>query len=82
MSEKEKELEAREKALEAREKEIEKREKALDPFSEAVKQKKEQWYDHVKLSVKQLNVIIRIVWVLLGIVFLLIVLEATGVFKL
>ena len=82
MSEKEKELEAREKALEAREKEVERREKALDPFSEAVRRKKEEWYDHVKLSTKQMTVIIRVVWVLLGIVFLLIVLEAAGIFKL
>ena len=78
----EKELEAREKELEAREKELNRREKELDAFSSAVKEKKEEWYDKVKLSERQLTVIIRIVYVLLGIVAVLIILEATGVFKL
>ena len=82
LSEKEKELKAREEALNAREKEIEKKEKALDPFSMAVKARKEQWYDKVKLTVQQMDVIIRIIYVLLGIVVLLIILEATGIFKL
>ena len=78
----EQDLEAREKALEAREKKLEEREKKLGEFSSAVKEKKEEWYDKVKLSECQLTVIIRIVYVLLGIVAVLIILEATGVFKL
>lgn len=78
----EQELEAREKALEAREKKLEEREKKLGEFSSAVKEKKEEWYDKVKLSERQLTVIIRIVYILLGIVAVLIILEATGVFKL
>ena len=82
LSEKEKELKAREEALNAREKEIEKKEKALDPLSMAVKARKEQWYDKVKLTVRQMDVIIRIIYVLLGIVVLLIILEAAGIFKL
>ena len=82
LSEKEKELRAREKALDAREKELEKKEKALDPFSAAVKARKEQWYDRVKLTVRQMDVIIRIIWVLLGIVVLLIILEAAGILRL
>ena len=82
LSDKEKELLAREKALDAREREIEKKEKALDPLSMAVKARKEQWYDRVKLTVRQMDVIIRIVWALLGVVVLLIILEAAGIFKL
>lgn len=82
MSEKEKELAAREAALEAREKEVERREKALDPFSTAVKLKKEQYYSKIRVSVKTMNIIIGVVSALLAIVVLLIILEATGVFKL
>ena len=48
----------------------------------AVKARKEQWYDKVKLTVRQMDVIIRIIYVLLGIVVLLIILEAAGIFKL
>ncbi len=82
LSDKEKELRAREKALDAREKELEKKEKALDPFSAAVKARKEQWYDKVKLTVRQMDVIIRVIWALLGITVLLIILEAAGIFRL
>ena len=82
MNEKKKQLEEREKALEAREQELERREKALDPFSTAVKLKKEQWYSKVKLSVRQMNVIIWIVFGLLAVVVALIILEAAGIFKL
>lgn len=79
---KEEELLEREKRLAEREKEIEVREKKLDAFSAAVQHRKEAWYDHVRLSEKQLTVIIRIVYALLGIVAVLIILEATGIFKL
>ena len=82
MDQREQELRQREEALEKREKELEKKEKALDPFSAAVKARKEQWYDKVKLTVRQMDVIIRIIWVLLGIVVLLIILEAVGIFRL
>ena len=51
MDPKEKELEQREKALEEREKKLEKREKELGFFSQAVKEKKESWYDHIHVSV-------------------------------
>lgn len=73
----EQELLAREKAVEAKEKELQ-----LGPFSQAVQNKKEEWYDKVKLSVKQLDVAIWIVSGLLVVVFILIILEATGIFKL
>ncbi len=84
MNEKEKELEAREKALAEREKEVERREKALDPFSLAVKMKKEQWYDKVKerVSLRAVDTVIWITVGLLALVIVLIILEATGVFKL
>ena len=82
MSEKEKELAAREAALEERERAVEKRERALDPFSTAVKLKKEQYYSKVKLTVRQMNVIIWIVSGLLAVTVPLIILEAAGIFKL
>ncbi len=78
----EKELKKREKELLKKEKELEKREKALDPLSMAVKAKKEQWYSKVKLSVKQLDVIIWITGGLLVIVFIMMILESLGLFKL
>jgi len=78
----EKELLEREKQLEAREKAVEKRERALDPLSQAVHNKKQEWYSHVKLTVKQMDVIIWIIVALLVIVFILMILEATGVYKL
>ena len=80
--EKEKELEQREKALEEREKALEKKEKELGFFSQAVKDKKESWYDHIHVSVKTMDRIIWVVSILLAIVVILIILEATGVFKL
>ena len=82
MDSREKELEQREKALEEREKTLEKREKELDFFSQSVKDRKESWYDHIHVSVKTMDKVIWIVSVLLGIVFILIILEATGIFKL
>ena len=78
----ENELKKREKELLKKEKELEKREKTLSPFSMAVQMKKEQWYSKVKLSVKQLDVIIYITVGLLAIVFLLMILESVGLFKL
>ena len=82
MDSKEKVLEQREKALEEREKKLEKREKELGFFSQAVKEKKESWYDRIHVSVKTMDWIIRIVTGLLVIVVILIILEATGIFKL
>ena len=82
MDPKEKELEQREKALEEREKKLEKREKELSFFSQAVKEKKESWYDHIQVSVKAIDRVFWVVSGLLVIVFILIILEATGIFKL
>ncbi len=78
----ERELKKREKELEAREKELDRREKQLDGFSQAIKERKESWYDRLPVSEKGLTWLIRIVSVLLGAVVLLIILEAAGVYKL
>ena len=82
MEQKEKDLAAREKALREKDKQLEKRERELDAFSTAVKIKKEGWYDKVRLTVRQMDVIIWIVSGLLAIVVILIILEAAGIFKL
>ena len=82
METKEKELERREKALAEREKNLEKREKELGFFSRAVRDKKESWYDRIHVSVKTMDRIIWVVSGLLVIVMILIILEATGVFRL
>ena len=79
---KEKELEQREKALEEREKKLEKRERELGFFSQSIKNRKESWYDHIHVSVKTMDKIIWVISGLLVIVFILIILEATGIFKL
>ena len=79
---KERELEQREKALEERERKLAKREKELGFFSQAVKDKKESWYDRIHVSVKTMDKIIWVISGLLVIVTILIILEATGVFKL
>ena len=82
MDAREKDIEQREKALEEREKKLEKRERELGFFSQAVRDRKESWYDHIHVSLKTMDTIIWIVSGLLAIVIILIILEATGVFKL
>ena len=82
LTEKECELAAREKAVREKEAELERKEKALDPISQAGKDKKESWYDRVRLSVKQMDIIIGVVCALLLITVVLIILEAAGVYKL
>ena len=82
MDQKERELARREAALEKREKELAEKEKQLGFFSQAVRDKKESWYDHIHVSVKTMDRIIWVVSILLAIVVILIILEATGVFKL
>ena len=57
-------------------------EKKLSPFSQAVKAKKESLYDKVKVSLKTLDIIIWVAGIALAIVILLMILEATGIFKL
>lgn len=48
----------------------------------AFQKKKEEWYDHVNLTVKQLDVIIAVCFGILVLVFILIGLEAAGIFSL
>ena len=78
----EEELNARQRELDERERALDAREKKLDAFSASVKEKKEEWYDHVKLNERQLTIIIRVNYGLLGLVAVLIILEAAGIFKL
>ena len=83
-SKRERDLEAREKAVKAREDAVAEREEAVRKegfLTEAVREKKEEWYDKVHLTVHQLDIIIYIVIGLLVIVGILIILEATGIFK-
>ena len=82
MDSREKDIEQREKALEEREKRLEKRERELGFFLQAVRDRKESWYDHIHVSLKTMDTIIWIVSGLLAVVIILIILEATGVFKL
>ena len=59
-----------------------KRERKLGFFSQSVQDKKESMYDRIHVSVKTMDRIIWVVSILLVIVVILIILEATGVFKL
>ena len=58
------------------------REKKLGSFSGQIKEKKESLYDRASLNENQLTWIIRITAVLLGIVVILIIPEAAGIFRL
>ena len=82
MDPKQKELEQREKALEKRERELARKERELGFFSQAVKNRKESWYDRIHVSVKTMDKVIWVVSALLAIVVILIILEAAGIFKL
>ena len=82
MDTKDKERRGRETTPEERGKKPEKRERELGFFSQAVKDKKESMYDRVHVNVKTMDKVIWVVSGLLVIVFILIILEATGVFKL
>ena len=54
----------------------------LDPLSIEIDVKKRKWYSKVKLSVRQLDIIIGVTIAALAVVTVLIVLEAAGIFKL
>ncbi len=81
---KEDELRAREEALNQMEEELKRREEMLKdkPFSQAMQRKKESWYSRLNVSVHTMDIIIGMTAALLGIVVLLIVLEAAGIYKL
>ena len=46
------------------------------------RQKKEEWYDHLNVTVKQMDRFIIGCFIVLGLVFILIALEAAGIFTL
>ena len=52
------------------------------PISNAIQKNKEKLYDKVPLTLKQANILVYVSVAALVIVFILIILEATGVFKL
>lgn len=52
------------------------------PLSNAIQKNKEKLYDKVPLTLKQANILVYVSVAALVIVFILIILEATGVFKL
>ena len=62
--------------------EKEKGRRGLGPFSRAVQERKEELYDKVPFSLKTVSAVAWIAGILLGIVVILIVLEAAGVFRL
>ncbi|MBR4991028.1 MAG: hypothetical protein IKU68_00820 [Oscillospiraceae bacterium] len=43
---------------------------------------KESWYDKIPLNLKQMDIIVAVCWILLGITAVLIALEALGIFHL
>ena len=42
---------------------------------------KESWYDKIPLNLKQLDMIITVCWILLGLCAVAIVLDATGIYN-
>ena len=77
----EQELLEREEALKLKEQELEQREEKLDAFSAAVDAKKKSLYDKLPVSLQQVNVILYLAMGALGVVVVLILLEALGIFK-
>ena len=74
------ELQEKERLLEEKEQELNRREKQLDAFSAAMDAKKKQ-YGKLPITVKQVDIILWISCGLLAVVVVLIILEATGIFK-
>ena len=75
------ELQEKERLLEEKEQELNRREKQLDAFSAAMDAKKKQLYGKLPITVKQVDIILWISCGLLALVVVLIILEATGIFK-
>ena len=67
--------------MEEKEQELNRREKQLDAFSAAMDAKKKQLYGKLPITVKQVDIILWISCGLLALVVVLIILEATGIFK-
>ena len=77
----EQELLEREETLKQKEQELEEREKKLDAFSAAMDAKKKTLYGKLPITLKQVDMVLYIALGALGIVVVLIVLEALGIFK-
>ena len=77
----EQELLEREEALKQKEQELEQRGEKLDAFSAAMDAKKRALYDKLPVTLRQVNTILYLALGALGIVVVLIVLEALGHFK-
>ncbi len=75
------ELQEKERLLKEKEQELNQREKQLDAFSAAMDAKKKQLYGKLPVTVKQVDIILWISCGLLAVVVVLIILEATGIFK-
>ena len=75
------ELQEKERLLEEKEQVLNQREKQLDAFSAAMDAKKKQLYGKLPVTIKQVDIILWISCGLLAVVFVLIILEATGIFK-
>ncbi len=71
----------REEALRQREQELDRREKELDAFSAAMDAKKKNLYGKLPMTLKQVDTILYLALGALGIVVVLIILEAAGIFK-
>lgn len=71
----------REETLRQREQELDRREKELDAFSAAMDAKKKNLYGKLPVNLKQVNTILYLALGALGIVVVLIILEAAGIFK-
>lgn len=77
----EQELLEKEEALRQKEQELDRREEKLDAFSAAMDARKKDLYGKLPITLKQVNTILYLALGALGIVVVLIVLEALGIFK-
>lgn len=77
----EQELLEKEEVLRQKEQELDRREKKLDAFSAAMDARKKALYGKLPVTLKQVDTILYLALGALGIVLVLIVLEALGIFK-
>ena len=77
----EQELLEKEEALRQKEQELDRREKKLDAFSAAMDARKKAIYGKLSVTLKQVDTILYLALGALGIVLVMIVLEALGIFK-
>ena len=77
----EQELLEKKEALRQKEQELDRREEKLDAFSAAMDARKKALYGKLPVTLKQVDTILYLALGALGIVLVLIVLEALGIFK-